>query len=256
MEIKKVLVAGASGYLARFVIEHLRNEFELTLFDQVKPAEAVGDVPFVLGDIAVYEDVEAACAGQDAVVHLVALVRGREDKPTSLFADVMVKGTWHIAEACIRHEVRRLVNVSSIIVNGFQVAPGRAIRVEDPPQFAKNDLFYCLAKKLGEQVGDAYHQAHGLSVIHLRPGVIADDGVNPPSPRLPAEPVSYWCNYVDPRDVAQAVERALRTDLAHGTFNIVAGRSDSLFDWMTARDQLGYHPQHNWPEIPLQGVPR
>ena len=54
------------------------------------------------------------CKGHDAVVHLVALVRERFDKPAWLFADVMVKGTWNVAEACATGGVQRLVNISSI----------------------------------------------------------------------------------------------------------------------------------------------
>ncbi len=116
-------------------------------------------------------------------------------------------------------------------------------------RFGPGDLFYCLSKRLGEDIGSAYHQAHKLSVIHLRPGVIAGDGANP-GPGRPPETQRPWFVYVDPRDVAQAVELALEAqDIDYGCYNIVAGRSDSVFDWSAAARDLGYRPEFNWPEI-------
>jgi len=166
-----------------------------------------------------------------------------------LFSDVMVKGTWNITEACVKQGVKRLVNISSIVACGWPLGSDQPYRVDDPSRFRPGDLSYCLAKHVGEQVGYAYHQAYGLSVIHLRPGVIAGDGLNP-GPKAPEDPRKPWFVYVDPRDIAQAVERALETDVAYGCYQIVAGRRDTLFDWAQAAQELGYRPEHNWPEIP------
>ena len=57
--------------------------------------------------------------------------------------------------------------------------------------------------------------------------------------------------YVDPRDVAQAVELAIETqDVMYGSYHVVAGREDSRFDWKQTAQELGYRPKHNWDEIP------
>lgn len=255
MTIKNVLITGAAGYLAGFIIDRLRPRYELTLMDRVevgaRRAGPLQDVPFLLGDVTAYPDVERACAGQDAVVHLVALVRERFNKPAGLFADVMVKGTWNVAEACTKQGVKRLVNISSIVACGWPVNTDRPYRVGEPFRFRQGDLYYCLAKHLGEEIGRAYHQAHGLSIIHLRPGVIAGDGLNR-DPKPPEEPSTKpWFVHVDPRDIAQAVERALETDVAYGSYNIVAGRRDALFDWTSSSQELGYHSEHTWPDIPV-----
>ena len=256
MEIKKVLITGAAGYLASFVIARLRSEYELTLTDwvDVKAQPDRSDlqgIRFIRGDITCDSDIAHACEGQDAVVHLVALVRERFDKPAWLFADVMVKGTWNVAEACVKHDVQRLVNISSISMCGSPVSSEQAYRVGEPSCFTTGDLHYALSKSLGEQIGHAYHQAHGLHVIHLRPGVIAGDGHNP-GPQRPEDTTKPWFAYVDPRDVAQAVECALASDIAYGAYHIVAGRQDSKFDWTSATQELGYVPEYNWPEIAQQ----
>ena len=250
MTIKKILITGAAGYLAGFIIERLRPKYELTLTDRVELPLDRQDLPFVQGDITTYVDIEGACEGQDAVVHLVALVRERFDKPPWLFADVMVKGTWNVAEACAQQGVKRLVNISSISACDPLPDGDLPYCVGDPFQFGQSGLPYALAKYLGEEVGRAYHQAHGLNVIHLRPGVIAGDGLNP-GPTTPKAPKAPWFVYVDPRDVAQAVERALETqEVMYGVYNVVAGRCDSRFDWAQTCQDLGYQPEHNWPEIP------
>ena len=114
MTIKKILITGAAGYLAGFIIQRLRPKYELTLTDRVEPKPEFRDLPFMQADITNYAEIEKVCEGHDAVVHLVALVRERFDKPAWLFADVMVKGTWNVAEACAVGGVQRLVNISSI----------------------------------------------------------------------------------------------------------------------------------------------
>ena len=250
--IAKVLVTGAAGYLAGSIIAQLERTYALTLFDRVAPDSSH---PFIEGDITDPEAVTRACRGQDGVVHTVALVRGRQGQPATAFADTVVKGTWHVLEACIAQGVRRLVNISSIVADGAPVPSPRPHLPGNGTNFTPSDLFYCLSKQLGENLGAAYAQAHGLEVFHLRPGVIAGDGANP-DPQPPPKGAGLWFVYVDPRDVAQAVGAALATRRRRGTYCIVAGRRDSLFDWRPAARELGYAPQHNWPDIEESAGPR
>ena len=115
MKIRKILITGAArGISPVLFIERLRSKYELILTDLIEPKPDFKDLPFVQADLTNYEEIEKACEGHDAVVHLVALVRERFDKPAWLFADVMVKGTWNVAEACAVGGVKRLVNISSI----------------------------------------------------------------------------------------------------------------------------------------------
>lgn len=249
MSIQKILITGANGYLARFIIDRLRGEYELTLTDVVEPDPPFTDMTFIKADVTHASDIEAVCANHDVVIHLVALVRGRSDKPASLFADVMVKGTWNVAEACVKQGVQRLINISSISTCPPAPSAKLPYEVGDDFRFGPGDLYYTLAKYLAEQIGAAYHQAHGLDVIHIRPGVIAGDGQNP-GPTAPDVVREPWFVYVDPRDVAQCVACAVAADVAYGAYNAVAGRADSRFAWKQAAADLGYSPDYNWPEIP------
>jgi nucleoside-diphosphate-sugar epimerase len=251
MPLERVLITGASGNLAPFIIEHLHAKYQLTLTSRSVPNREYHDCHFVQADLTDYDQVVNCVVGHDAVIHLAAVLNNRLELPASVFADGMVKGTWHIAEACVGHGVRRVVNMSSILACGRPEDLSKPYRMDDPSSFSKHDLLYPLAKNLAERVLDAYHDAYGLSVIHLRPGVIASDPRYPP-PAPPAElkAKQYWFRHVDPRDIAQAVEQALTTQLRYGCYHLIAGRMDAMFDWTSAARELGYQPVHNWPDIP------
>ena len=59
-----------------------------------------------------------------------------------------------------------------------------------------------------------------------------------PDPTTLAEPLDHWFTYVDPRDVAHAVSQAQQAAIRYGTYNIVAGRADTMFDYSAAEEEL------------------
>jgi nucleoside-diphosphate-sugar epimerase len=246
----RVLVIGASGYLGGFVADRLHKAgYRLRGFDRVPAPENRPFDEFVVGDITRYDDVRRAMEGQEAAVHLVALVRGRLEQPLERFIDVMVKGTWFVAEAGAAAGITRLVSVSSIAAIGAPPIVDGLVGEDQLPNSGGADLYYQLSKWLGEEIGRAYGQARSLSVVHLRPGVIAGDGANPdPSP--PVSPRRHWFNYVDPRDVAQAVEGALlSSSVRQSSYFVVADHPQGVYDISAARRDLGYTPAHNWLDL-------
>lgn len=249
MKHKKVLITGASGYQAGFIIRRMMDAFDLTLTDRVEPPAEFARLKFIKGDITDFNDVKMACEGQDAVVHLVALVRGRETMPHMAYADIMVKGTWNVAEACVQCGVKRLVNFSSVVACGWPKDPSVPYKPGKPSMFGGSDQFYAMAKYLGEEIGRIYHQARGLQVIHLRPAMIAGDGQNQ-DPKKPEGVSGLWFLHVHPSDVAQAVELAVsKRSLKYGTFHVAGDHPAGLFDISSTKKKLGFVPQHNWEEV-------
>ena len=247
-----ILVTGSSGYLGGFVVEALAGAGTLRLMDCVEPQDVPGGATFVRGDVTRLSDVEHAVRGCRAVVHLVALVRGRDKRPVRDFVEVMVRGTWNVFEAAARCGVGRVVNTSSIVAG--RLTGDRLNTVDDPPEYTPGDLRYALSKTLGEEIGRAYHVAHGLAVVHVRPGIIAGDGANP-GPKKPDGHDGPWFLYVDPRDVAGAIAVAVRDDApTYGVFPVLPDRGDTSIDLSPTIDVLGYRPQFNWPEIPETGT--
>ncbi|MGY4230193.1 nucleoside-diphosphate-sugar epimerase [Bradyrhizobium sp. USDA 4503] len=246
----KVLITGAAGYLGAELARAFRDEHALTLLDICRPdgADDGGDERWVVGDVTDLERLRPIVAGHDAVVHTVALVRDRFSAPLQRYVDVMVKGTWNIAQACATEGVARLVNISSIAVYGGARSHDQVITATDA--YSKEDLFYGLSKRLGEEIVNAYGVVYPeLATVNIRPGVIAGDGANSGPVRSP-DARRYWFRYVDVRDVAAAVRGSLAKDPApRGSYAVVAARDDALYDWRSGAEQLGYVPEHTWPSV-------
>src|SRR5262252_8286558 len=68
----KVLVTGASGQLGPFVIRALMERHDVVLMSRHQPDPAFSVLPWVQGDINVFEDCQRAVRGVDAIQHLAA----------------------------------------------------------------------------------------------------------------------------------------------------------------------------------------
>jgi nucleoside-diphosphate-sugar epimerase len=246
----KVLITGAAGYLGSALVRSLGEDHDLTLADISVPETPEPDAHWVRCDVTELSDVSAVVPGHDAVVHTVALVRDRDHEPIERFIDVMVKGTWNVAQACAEAKVPRLVNISSIVAGGWPPSHERVVTVDEALPFGPVDLYYGLAKRLGEEIVNAYDREFPeLATLNLRPGVIAGIGAQPEPSRDDARG-PQWFMYVDPRDVANLIRRSITlTPAPRGTYNLIAGRSDALFDWQSTADDIGYISEHTWPSL-------
>ena len=249
-KVKNVLVTGSNGYLGRFLVARLKSEgYTVRGFDLKEPE---GDSPldsFVQGDITSTSDIQAAVEGQDAVIHLVSLVRGREAASLQVFIDIMVKGTWLLAEAAAKAGLVRFVNVSSIVAVGLPSSGNQRHKEGDQLQMGGADNYYQMCKWIGEEVCRLYKRSGLLDIVNIRPGVIAGDGLNA-GPSAPDAHVPHWFNYVDPGDVAQAAASALRSDSLEQTeYFIMADHPEAAYDISAAKRDLGYRPLTNWSEI-------
>ncbi len=109
-----VLVTGATGFNGPHVVHALRSR-EIPVRALVRdPARATRlaawGVELAVGDVTDPASVRAACEGVDAVVHLVAIIRGR---PAD-FERVMAQGTRNTVAAAREAGVRRFVLASAL----------------------------------------------------------------------------------------------------------------------------------------------
>jgi UDP-glucose 4-epimerase len=97
------------------------------------------------------------------VIHLAALwLLQCYEYPRAAF-DVNIRGTFNILEACVNHNVERLIYSSSASVYGDAVEEPMT---EEHPY--NNWTFYGATKIAGEHMFKAYHQRYGLQGIGLR----------------------------------------------------------------------------------------
>lgn len=236
----RVLVTGAAGLIGRRLVPYLAPHHELVLGD-LRPGAGPGWVPL---DVTRLDQVEAACRGVDAVVHL-AIASGHEgdyedDAFNALRFDVNVKGTAHVFAAAVRAGVRRVVYTSSLtVVWGY--GPGETVGPDAP---ARPVGTYAITKHVGEVIARDYHQRFGLSVVCLR---IAKP-VDPEDPALRAAPIRpQWIAFPD---LCRAYRCALEApDLGCEVIHLVGESSRRRWDLSRARERLGYRPGYRLEEL-------
>ncbi len=279
----RVLVTGGLGRIGKVVVERLAAEHEVDILDVAEGPE--GKRCFV-GNVSDPAAVAEAMAGQDAVVHLAALYRYYPERHAE-FVEVNYKGTFNVLEAAVKQGVGKVVYASSICAYGFlnyheKLVPSYLPVDEGHPK-TPSDL-YGLTKLQSEQLCQAYAPRYGLRAVSLRLATVWFPDQLENTRRFyswlaaPEQGANYLWNYVDVRDVAQAVALGLSYEGGpHEAFNV--GADDAVADVPTrdlvrrfypevaelrntdgfltrerpplyaiarAKEVLGYRPQHGW----------
>ena len=177
MEIKdsKILVIGGAGFIGSFVVSELLKHHvkEVVIYDnfargnkeylkeQLKD-ERCSIFPFG-GDIREIDILDTAIQGKDYVISLAAMwLLHCKDYPRTAF-DVNVAGTFNVFEACVKHNIKKLIWSSSASVYGDAV---ELPMTEKHPFNNKN--FYGASKIAGEAMATAFNDRYGLKIIGLR----------------------------------------------------------------------------------------
>jgi nucleoside-diphosphate-sugar epimerase len=207
----RILVTGHRGYVGGPVADHLRRlGHDVVGFDR-----ADGD------DLLDFAAVKRAADGCDTIVHLGALAHDTAGSPEDIMA-INVLGTWHVLLATEAAGIGRVVHFSSVQVLG--VAEGERLPdylpVDDAhPRRAMRA--YGLSKRLTEDLCAGFTARTGIPTVSLRPVWVWDPGMYQRiEARWRTDPRSEWTPFweygafVDVRDVATAVQRALTVSLA------------------------------------------
>jgi len=177
MEIKdsKILVIGGAGFIGSFVVTELLKYpvKEVVIYDnfargnkqyleeQLKD-ERCSIFPFG-GDIRETDILDTAVKGKDYVISLAAMwLLHCKDYPRTAF-NVNIAGTFNVFEACVKHNIKKLIWSSSASVYGDAV---ELPMTEDHPFNNKN--FYGASKIAGEAMATAFNDRYGLKIIGLR----------------------------------------------------------------------------------------
>ena len=172
---QRVLVIGGAGFIGSFVVTELlkADVAEVVIFDSFTRgthdniAGALRDprcrvFPFG-GDIRDTDILDQAVRGADYVFHLAAMwLLHCKDFPRAAF-HTNIEGTFNVLEACVRHNVKKLVYSSSASVYGDAV---EVPMTEDHPFNNRN--FYGATKIAGEAMCTAYNDRYGLPIVGLR----------------------------------------------------------------------------------------
>jgi NAD dependent epimerase/dehydratase len=173
----KVLVTGAGGFIGSHLVEELikngssvrafvkynsRNDWgNLELLDK----NIMANVEVMTGDISDPFYIEKAVKGMTTVFHLAALIAipYSYNAPEN-FVRVNVNGTLNVLQACLKHNVERLVHTST------SETYGTAIYVpidEKHPLQAQSP--YSATKIAADKLVESFYLSFGLPVSTVRP---------------------------------------------------------------------------------------
>ncbi|SDX91988.1 Nucleoside-diphosphate-sugar epimerase [Modestobacter sp. DSM 44400] len=278
----RVAVTGSSGKLGRAVVPHLvEHGWDVVALDRV--AGLRDDVVSSTVDLTDFgQAVEALSGiddrhdGVDALVHLAAVPAPGLLPNAATFANNMTT-SYNVHSAALRAGVRKIVWASSETVLGLPF--------DEPPPYVPVDeeyaprptTTYSLVKTLEEELARQLCRWHpDLSMTGLRFSNVMYPEDYAAFPSFDADPSlrrwNLW-GYMDARDGAQAVRRALEHDVPGADVFIVAnadtvmsrpneellaaefagvplarpiGSHETLLSIDKARRVLGYEPTHSW----------
>lgn len=176
-DLGRVLVTGGSGFVgANLVTELLDRGLEVRSFDRVpSPLPDHPRLQTTIGDITVVDDVTAAVAGIDTVIHTAAIIdlmggASVTDEYRRRSFAVNVGGTENLVHAGQRAGVRRFVyTASNSVVMGGQVISGGDETLPYTDRF--NDL-YTETKVAAEKFVLGQNGVGGMLTCSIRPSGI------------------------------------------------------------------------------------
>ncbi len=254
MDIKgsKVLVIGGAGFIGSHVIEELLKEDveEIVIYDNFSRGsyenieEALKDprvkVFEIGGDILQTDILDEAIKGKDFVFHLAALwLLHCYDYPRNAF-EVNIKGTFNILEACVKHNVKKLIFSSSASVYGNPVE----LPMKETHPY-NNQTFYGATKIADEHMCKAFYHRYGLNYVALRYfnayGARQDykgtyiaiimkilDRIDKGLPPIVYGDGSQAYDFIYVSDIARANICAMKSDATNDFYNVATGKQTSI----------------------------
>lgn len=276
----RVVVTGGSGKLGRACVEDLlQHGYEVANVDAIAPA--VSRCPFVQADLCdfgetleILSEVDSRYRGVDAVAHLAAIpAPGRQTNAVTFRNNIL--STYNIFEAARRLKIRNVVWASSETVLGlpFDVPPPY-VPVDEEYE-GRPETAYSLSKLMGEEMAKQFCRWDPeQKMIGLRFSNVMDiaDYARFKDFNAANRKWNLW-GYIDARDGAQAIRKALEAPIRGAEVFIIANAdtaldrpnaemmaeiypgvdfkkdvapNETLLSIDKARRMLGYEPQYGW----------
>src|SRR5690606_6950115 len=282
-EMTKVLVTGGSGNLGRAVLRDLvEHGYEVLNIDQHALPEPI--CPSLRIDLANFGEVAAAILGGvderpgpfDAVVHLAAIpAPGLAANARTITNNV--SASYNVFEACRLAGIKNVVFASSETVLGLPFDNPPPYVPVDENYFPRPESTYSLGKLLDETMAAQFCRWDpGLRMVGLRFSNVMYPEDYAAFPGFDADPArrkwNLWA-YIDARDGAQAVRRAIQADFKGFEAFIIANAdsvmnrsnisllaeifpaveqrgniatNSTLLSIDKAKRMLGFSPQYSW----------
>lgn len=281
----RIVVTGGSGKLGRAVVADLLDHgHEVWNVDLAPSRDAAGSsARFTRVDLAdfgqVYELFQGIDEGWptiDGVVHLAAIPGPAQAPNAALFANNVV-GSHNVFSAARHAGIRNIVWASSETLLGLPFDTPPPYVPVDEEYTVRPETAYSLAKALDEEMARHFCRWDpALKMFGLRFSNVMEPADYARFPSYDVDPLGRKWNlwaYIDARDGAQAVRRALELEATGTEVFIIAnadtvmsrssadlmaevfpdvevrkalGEHETLLSIDKARRILGYEPLHSW----------
>ena len=278
----RVIVTGGSGKVGRACVEDLlAHGYDVVNVDAVPPAREA--CPFVQADLTdfgqayeVLSEVDDRLHDIDALVHLAAIPAPGKN-PNAVIFKVNTVSTYNVFEAARRLKIRNIVWASSETVLGLPFDRPPPYAPVDEEYVGRPETAYSLSKFLGEEMAKQFCRWDPeLKIVGLRFSNVMEPQDYRRFPSFDGDARlrrgNLW-GYIDARDAAQAIRKALEAEIKGAEVFIIAnadtvmsrhnaelmaeiypdvslkdglGPNETLLSIEKARRVLGYEPKHAW----------
>src|SRR6266436_5776454 len=236
-----IVVTGGSGKAGRACIQDLlAHQYEVASVDLARPSDP--NLPFSRADLTDFGQTVAALSGIDervrnvtAVVHLAAIPAPGLATNAVTFATNTIS-TYNVFEASRRLGIKNIVWASSETVLGLPFeTPPPYVPVDE--EYARPESAYSLSKLLGEEMAKHFCRWDPeMKIIGLRFSNVMEPHDYAAFADFQKDPHGRKWNlwgYIDARDAAQAIRRALEAALKGADVFIIAN-SDTVMSRPTS----------------------
>jgi len=253
MRDRRVLITGGAGLIGSHIADQLvkRDVREVIVLDNfvrgrrenLSGALASGRLTIIEGDIRDRKLLVEVMDGIDVVFHQAGIRITQCAEDPRLALEVLVDGTFNVAEAAVKAKVSRMVAASSASIYGM----ADEFPTAENHHPYHNRTFYGAAKTFNESLLRSFSEMYGLSYVALR-------YFNVYGPRMDVYGVytevlirwieriaagkgplifgdgSQTMDFVFAEDIARANIMAAESDVSDEAFNVASGTETSLND--------------------------
>lgn len=274
MSIKKILITGASGYVAAQLIPALKEKYELVLLDVQNKSLDIPDVPQVqAADLTDQSrsNYEHFFRGVDCVIHLAYKRRKGLGLDDFFVEKENVNMAYNVFRSALENKVARVVMASSNHAADWyehNLVHTRKMDMVEPYSLALSDNFYGWAKASYEHLGFLFangvadfnsgkgqeshvkpqYNSQSIDVVMVRIGAPREIRFTQYMGDLDAFKRDLGA-YLSPRDMCQLFIKSIETSNIRNEYGVpwlvVYGISDNtraFWSLVSAREVLGYDP--------------
>ena len=274
MSIKKILITGASGYVAAQLIPELKEKYELVLLDVQNKSLDIPDVPQVQAADLTDQSrstYEHFFTDVDCVIHLAYKRRKGLGLDDFFVEKENVNMAYNVFRSALENEVTRVVMASSNHAADWyehNLVHTRRMDMVEPYSLALSDNFYGWAKASYEHLGFLFangvadfnsgkgreshvkpqYNSRSIDVVMVRIGAPREIRFTQYMGDLDAFKRDLGA-YLSPRDMCQLFIKSIETSNIRNEYGVpwlvVYGISDNtraFWSLVSARKVLGYDP--------------